>query len=359
MTTFSSVVAGGGGIGALGEGSTGCFGICGRNLELWEQDDLSQLPACLEACVGLLGPAQLERLGDRDRQASVREVGEHLLLDAPHRDRLLLERARAQRGSVDARALLHQEREVDLSLRPCASDADHGDATARAERLDVLREVRGAHELEHYVEWARLAEALRVDGVRPELLDLRAELLVPDRGGYARAGRAAELHRGGADAAGRAVYEQMLARPEAGLREHRVMGGGEHLGQAARRRPVERLRHRHGRSLVHHRQLRLAAAAYDGHHAITLVEALRTWAERLDLTGELEAGYVRGRPGRRRIRAPPLQHVGAVQPRGPHADEDLALPGLRIRALADHQLPVLNGYGPHLRAIYPGLVERV
>jgi len=42
-----------------------------------------------------------------------------------------------------------------------------------------------------------------------------------------------------------------------------------------------------------------------------------------------------------------LHHVGAVEPGGADADEDLAGPGLGIRVILDAQLPVANGDGAH------------
>ena len=44
----------------------------------------------------------------------------------------------------------------------------------------------------------------------------------------------------------------------------------------------------------------------------------------LGLPGQLEPGDVRRRVGRRRIAAPALEHVGAVEPGGAHPDEHLA-----------------------------------
>ena len=110
---------------------------------------------------------------------------------------------------------------------------------------------------------------------------------------------------------------------------------------------------------MHHRQLGLAAAPDDRHHAVALREALRARAERLDLAGELQAGDVGGRAGRRRVGAPPLEHVRPVQARCAHANQQLALAWLGIGALLHDQLPVLNGYGTHRRGIYPCLVKRV
>ena len=83
--------------------------------------------------------------------------------------------------------------------------------------LRFAGQVRRADELEHDVERAVLLEALGVDRPRaaPSSSTARAVVGVAHRRGDVRAGRAAELDRRGADAAGRAVDEQPLARPSA------------------------------------------------------------------------------------------------------------------------------------------------
>ena len=55
--------------------------------------------------------------------------------------------------------------------------------------------------------------------------------------------------------------------------------------------------HRHGGALVHHRELRLTAAAHHGHHASALGEAGGAGAGRDDLSSQLEARDVGGEPG--------------------------------------------------------------
>ena len=51
------------------------------------------------------------------------------------------------------------------------------------------------------------------------------------------AGSGRELDAGDADPAGGAVHHRVLARAEAALGEERIVGGREHLGEAARLRP--------------------------------------------------------------------------------------------------------------------------
>jgi hypothetical protein len=102
---------------------------------------------------------------------------------------------------------------------------------------------------------------------------------------------------------------------------------------------------------VHHRQLRLAAPADHGHDAVADVEALRVGTALHHLAGQLQAGDVRGRAGRRRVPAGQLHHVRAVDTRAAHPHQQLAASGLRVGALLDHELPVLDGYRPHPRGI--------
>ena len=312
---------------------------------------MPSLPPAGEALVGLLGLVEREGVRHGHGQGAALEERQHLALDQARGERLLLERPGAQRGAVDARVLLHQPEQVDLGLGAAAAHADHADAAAAGERGDVLPEVAGPHQLEDHVEGAVLAEALRRDRTGSEGLDLGAQLLAPDGGRDARAGRLPDLDRGGAHAAGPAVHEQVLARTQRGLGEDRVVGGREDLREPARLGPVERVRDRHRGALVHQRELGLAAAADHRHHAVALGEAARARAERRHLARQLQAGDVRGRPGRRRIGAAPLQHVGAVQAGAAHAHEHLALAGLRIGALLDDELPVPDRHRSHAAEI--------
>ena len=108
------------------------------------------------------------------------------------------------------------------------------------QRLEVRAEVRRADELEDHVERAVLLEALGVDDrVGAELTDGVARVGVAHGRGDVRADRVRELHRRGADAARGAVHEQPLAGPQPGLREDRVVGGREDLGQPAGVRKVD------------------------------------------------------------------------------------------------------------------------
>ena len=144
------------------------------------------------------------------------------------------------------------------------------------------------------------------------------------------------------------------------LREDGVVGGGEDLGQPTGLRPAESVRDRHQLALVHDGELRLAAAADDRHHAITLGEPTGPGPARGDFAGELEARDVLRRAGRSGIPAEPLMHVGAVQAGGPDPHQHLAGARLGVGVLLDVELGVADGERAHLLQPTPaGGVPRV
>ena len=84
---------------------------------------------------------------------------------------------------------------------------------------------------------------------------------------------------------------------QTGLGEHRVVGGGEDLGEAAGL-GQERLSGTGIRvPLVDHRQLGLAAAADDGHHAVADVEALGPGPRSTTSPASSSPGMSCGEPG--------------------------------------------------------------
>jgi hypothetical protein len=147
------------------------------------------------------------------------------------------------------------------------------------------------------------------------------------------------------------VDEQALARPQPGLGEERVVGRREDLGHAPGLLPVEAAGHRHELALVDGGQLGLPAAPHDRHHAIALGEALGSRAAAHHLARQLEPGDVGRRARRRRVVAGALVDVGAVEPGPPHADEDLAGPGLGVGVLVDDDLSVADRGGAHGRGV--------
>ena len=99
--------------------------------------------------------------------------------------------------------------------------------------------------------------------------------------------------------------------------------------------------------LVDDRQLRLAAAADDRHHAVAGGRSASRPVRSRHLAGELQAGDVRRPAGRRRVEPAALHHVGAVEAGGAHAHEHLVLAGPRVGVLLDEDLAVADRDGAH------------
>ena len=259
-------------------------------------------------------------------------------------------RARMVEAMIRARLNISARRSSSV-FAPAPTPITH-DPPAHRQRLEVAREVGGADQLEDDVERASFDELVGRDRVHAERGDLLAAVLVAYRRRDARAGHRAELHGGRPDAARRAVDEQSLADDQARLGEEGVVSGEEDLGRAAGRDPVQLVRDRHRDPLVDHRQLGLAAAGDDRHHAVARLEALDAVAGLDHLARQLEPGDVLRRAGRRRIAAGELHHVGAVEPRGVHADQQLAGLRARVRMLFDGDLAVANRRGSHRARCY-------
>ena len=183
----------------------------------------------------------------------------------------------------------------------------------------------------------------------PSAPDLPAGLGIADGSGDPRARHHAQLHGRHADAARRAVHEQALADGQPRLGEERVVGGGEHLGDAARRGPVELVRDRHRGALVDDGELGLPASGDHRHHAVAGLEAPDAAAAGDDLARELQARDVGRNTRRRRIVTGNLQDVGTVEPSGADTDQQLAVLGLWSGTIGDLDLAVDDGGGTHVR----------
>jgi hypothetical protein len=239
-------------------------------------------------------------------------------LDAPGGGRLLLQRAGAERRSVDAPARRHEGQQVEVGLEARAH-ADDGDATAGGERPQVVLDVRGAHQLEHDVEGTVVDELVGNDHAGAEGSDPGAGRLRADRRDDLAARGHGQLDGGGADAARGPVDAHPLAHAELALREQGVVSGGVVLGEAARLGPADAFGHREGDDLGHDGQLGLAGAGDDRHHRVARTEAPATGPDRDHLARQLEAGQVgRRRAGRRRVQALGLHEVAAAHAGGPH-----------------------------------------
>jgi hypothetical protein len=178
-----------------------------------------------------------------------------------------------------------------------------------------------------------VGESFGSDHARAELRHRAARARIADGRVDPDASRGRDLDGSGPDSAGAALNQQALTRGQFALAEQRVVGGREDLGDPARRLPADASGHGHQLALVHDRQLGLAAAADDAHHAIAEREAPGFRAQGRDVAGELEARYIGRRAGRSGIATGELVHVGSVQSGGANAHENLARAGLRIGML--------------------------
>ena len=156
------------------------------------------------------------------------------------------------------------------------------------------------------------------------------------------AGDRRELDGRGADAAGRPGDEHPVAHRQLGLAEQRVERGGEDLGEPAGLGPADAVGDGERVGLVDDGPGGLAAAADEAHHPVTDREPRHLPAGGDDRPGELHAGDVGRQPRRRRVVAPALQEVGAVQSGRPHVDEQPGVAGHRVRALLPAQLAVVD-----------------
>ena len=152
-------------------------------------------------------------------------------------------------------------------------------------------------------------------------------------------GRAAELDRGGADAAGAAVDEQPLAGLQAGL----VKTASWAVVNTSGTPPASGQLRFSGTGISIRScttaELRLAAAADDPHHAVARTGSASAPGPQLDdLAGQLEPGDVLRRARRRGIAAAPLVHVGAVEPGRLDATSTSPGAGVGVRMLLDAQL---------------------
>ena len=103
---------------------------------------------------------------------------------------------------------------------------------------------------------------------------------------------------------------------------------------------------------MHDRELGLAAAGDDRHHAVAGLEALHAGAALDDLARQLEPGDVLRRAGRRGIEALELQHVGAVEAGAVDADEQVGVAGDGVGVLLDGDRAVADGGGAHAARCY-------
>jgi hypothetical protein len=161
------------------------------------------------------------------------------------------------------------------------------------------------------------------------------------------------ITRAPAAAAPHRVHQHGLRHREAHLQEEGIERGHEHLGDSARVGERHPGGHGHELARVQHHRLRIATAPDDRHHAVAHARRslfLGALSDGIDGPRELEPGHVLRPPGRRRVGAPALEQVGAVQPGGGHPHANLTVPGDRERELPDLQHLGPAGLSDHDRA---------
>ena len=105
-------------------------------------------------------------------------------------------------------------------------------------------------------------------------------------------------------------------------REEGLVGRKEHFrhGRSLDKTPASR--HRHGHAVVNEGFLSIAATADQTKHPVANAEALGGGADGFHFPGQFQAEDVRF-AWRRGILSAPLQRIGAVECRGPDADQQL------------------------------------
>ena len=171
---------------------------------------------------------------------------------------------------------------------------------------------------------------------------------VADGRGDARAGHLAELDRGHADAAGGAVDEQPLAARSGPAC---VKSASWAVVKTSGTPPAAVQSSSSGTGIAV-RSWTTASSAWPPPATIAITRSPGSKRRRRrpqvdDLAGELEAGDVLRRARRRRVVAGELHHVGAVEPGGADADEQLAVLGLGVGVLGDLDPAVADGGGAH------------
>ncbi len=276
----------------------------------------------------------VERGGAVDDRSdpAVGQVGAEAFEEGVDDAALLPDGPGAQGGAMDAGAAPHQSRQVEVGAT-AALQPDHHKAASGGEHLEVAVQVGRADAIEHDVGAAVVGElagngdevllAIVHGGIGAELSTLAAPLVGSGGDHDARARGFHELDRRRADAARAAVHQRGGAGLQPADEEEVEEGGDEDLGHAAGLGVGESLRTRHHAAGRDHHLLGVAAAGEQRHDAVAEGEAFDAVADLGDRAGALEAedlGSARGWG----IEAPPLQQVGAVDPRGCNADPNLA-----------------------------------
>ena len=262
--------------------------------------------------------------------------------------RLESHRARAQRGAGDHQALAQHQRGVELGLHATLHGNDD-DAPILGQALHLARHIGAGDHVQHHIHATPLGDALNlghevlrlvVDGMVRAQRQTGGAFFVAARGDDdGGAARTRQLYRRDAYAAAAPLHQQGLACLQAGAVEDIAPHGEEGLGQRGRLDVGQASGNRQALRHRGHAIFGIAATSHQRADAIAHSEAGRGQGRRvtrLDDARDLQPRQVRG-TGRRCVMPLALQHIGAIDTAGRHADEQLAHPRQRHWALAQTQ----------------------
>ena len=273
-----------------------------------------------------------------------------------HHRRFLADGPRPQGGADDARALHHQQAQIDVGLGT-AHEADQHQPAADVQVAQIVHQVSGPHRIEDHVDTAGLRPGLHhlmeVVGV-PVGTAVGAQLdtagdLVGAAGGD-EAGVMEGLAHGDrrrADAAGARMQQHALLLLQPGLHVQVQVGSGKHLGNSSGADRVEAARHLQHLPRRHHHLFGIAAAGEQRAHLIARSHATDALAHLEHLARALQAED--GASARRwRVAARALHQIGAID--GGGFDADAHLPGAEFgdRGVGPGEGVVLEEDGFHV-----------
>ena len=215
-----------------------------------------------------------------------------------------------------------------------------------------MREVRGAHELEHQVDPAAagVLEGLRaersgVDRLGAERSDELGGLVAAHDAEDIGAQRPSDLDGGRPHGSRCAVHEHRLAGAQRPLGRQRVVRGDEHLGDRGGLVIIEAFGHAGHAPLVHGDPRREAAARHQPEDPVARRPVRDAFADLDHRAGDLETRDVLHDPGGRGVAPLSLQKIGRVQPGRGHVDEHFVAGDLGVVTLGDRHVFVAAGAG--------------
>ena len=215
--------------------------------------------------------------------------------------------------------------------------------------LDFARHIVASDHVQNHVHPRAIGEALDlgqeiggfvVDGVVCTQSQASLAFVIRAcRGDHFGAGRFGHLNGRDANATGAALDQKGLARLQTPTVKHIAPHGKKCLGQRSGLDVTQATGHWQTLFYGRHTQLRIAAASHQSAYAVTHSQA--RLGHGLHIARHHHTGHFKARNVRctwwHGVIAGALQHVGAVDAAGRHANEQLPCPGHRVRTGARHQ----------------------